>query len=533
MNFAAQNRPLLIQNASAQKVDLLVIGGGVTGAGIALDAAMKGLSVVLIEKNDFASGTSSRSTKLIHGGLRYLKQFEFKLVKDVGSERAVVYKNALHIVRPERMLLPIIKNGSLGQNSSSLGLWVYDFLAGVKKNERREMLSKDKTLTYEPLLNKEKLTGGGVYFEYRTDDARLVIELLKTAHQEGAISLNYCEASKFVYDANGKIKAVEVLDKVTNKTFEIVTEFVVNAAGPGVDLIRKKDNSLHGKRLQLTKGIHLVFPKEKIPLNQAVYFDVADGRMMFAIPRGEVTYVGTTDTIYNQDIDKPLVLKEDVDYTIKAINDMFPTLNIKPSDIQSSWAGLRPLIYEDGKNPSELSRKDEVMVSDSGLISIAGGKLTGYRLMAEKIVTLVVAGLKKQINRSISTKQKALSGSFASEADLQNFIKSTTAEANLPIEKWATRYGTNTTQLIDKAASTASDALVAEIDYCIENEMALKLTDFAVRRSGMLYFELPTLLEKLDFIAHHFQLRLGWNEEEKATQLAQVQQLIKEATCFD
>ncbi len=533
MNFSAQNRPLLFQKATAQKADLLVIGGGITGAGIALDAAMKGLSVVLIEKNDFASGTSSRSTKLIHGGVRYLKQFEFKLVKDVGSERAVVYKNALHIVRPERMLLPIIKNGSLGQNSSSLGLWIYDFLAGVKKNERREMLNKEKTLTYEPLLNHDKLTGGGVYFEYRTDDARLVIELLKTAHQEGAISLNYCEATTFVYDTNGKIKAVEVLDKINNKTFILETEYVVNATGPGVDVIRKKDNSLYGKRLQLTKGIHLVFSKEKMPLKQAAYFDVFDGRMMFAIPRGEITYVGTTDTIYNQEIDKPLVSKEDVNYTIKAINEMFPTLNITPSDIQSSWAGLRPLIHEEGKGPSELSRKDEIMVSESGLISIAGGKLTGYRLMAEKIVTLVVAGLKKQINRSISTKQKALSGSFESETALLDFIKTNTAKSDLPIEKWATRYGTNTTQIIDKANSTSNDALAAEIDYCIENEMALKLTDFVVRRSGMLYFELPTLLNKLDFIATHFQLRLNWSMDEKNAQLAQVQQLIKEATTFE
>lgn len=384
MNFSAQNRPLLIQKAAAQKVDLLVIGGGVTGAGIVLDAAMKGLNVVLIEKTDFASGTSSRSTKMIHGGLRYLKQLEFKLVKDVGSERAVVYKNALHIVRPERMILPIIKNGSLSQNSSSLGLWVYDFLAGVKKNERRKMLTKEKALTYEPLLNTDKLTGGGVYFEYRTDDARLVIEILKTANEVGAISLNYAEATTFVYDETGKIKGVEVVDNIGNQNFKIETEYVVNATGPGVDLVRKKDNSLHGKRLQLTKGVHLVFPKQKIPLKQAAYFDTPDGRMIFAIPRGEITYVGTTDTIYNQDIDRPLVSKEDVDYTITAINEMFPTLNITSSDIQSSWAGLRPLIHEDGKSPSELSRKDEIMVSDSGLISIAGGKLTGYRLMAEK-----------------------------------------------------------------------------------------------------------------------------------------------------
>jgi glycerol-3-phosphate dehydrogenase len=213
----------------------------------------------LIEKSDFASGTSSRSTKLIHGGLRYLKQLELKLVKDVGSERAIVYNNALHIVRPEKMLLPIIKNGSLGKNSSSLGLLVYDILAGVKKKERRKMLSKEETLNHEKLLNESKLTGGGLYYEYRTDDARLVIELAKSAIQEGSTCLNYAKAESFIYNSDGLISGANIVDAITGNAFNVKAKTVVNACGPGVDLIRKSDQSLFGKRLQLTKGCSYCF----------------------------------------------------------------------------------------------------------------------------------------------------------------------------------------------------------------------------------------------------------------------------------
>ena len=283
MNFSNRNRKNFIECLSTQHFDLLVIGGGITGCGIALDAALRGMKVALIEKNDFASGTSSRSTKLIHGGLRYLKQLEVKLVHDVGSERAVVHRNARHVVIPEKMLLPILQDGSLGKQSSSLGLWVYDLLAGVKKHERRKMLDKHQTLKTEPLLTDNGLIGGGLYFEYRTDDSRLTIEIAKSASANNATLLNYVESKNFVYDKSKKITGVKAYDKISDTEFTIQSSVVVNACGPWVDLLRKKDNSLTGKRLQLTKGVHIVFPYEKLPLKQAAYFDVGDGRMIFAM----------------------------------------------------------------------------------------------------------------------------------------------------------------------------------------------------------------------------------------------------------
>ncbi|MCH8318067.1 MAG: glycerol-3-phosphate dehydrogenase/oxidase, partial [Bacteroidetes bacterium] len=424
--LSAYNRASLLQKLSSHEFDLLVIGGGITGAGIALDAASRGFKTALVEKQDFAAGTSSRSTKLIHGGLRYLKKGEIALVKEVSRERAIVYRNAPHLLVPEKILLPLIKNGDYGKFETSLGLWFYDMLAGVKKEERRKMLSKGQTLISEPLLRKDILLGGCLFTEYRTDDARLTIEIIKTAVKYDAACINYCESKDFIYE-NDKVLGVECDDLLSadrngilaQKTFIIRAKQIINAAGPWVDKIRDNDKALtrtptrnspiaspitsgqagqagQGKRLHLTKGVHLVVNHEKFPVKQAIYFpaltagkDFSNTRMIFAIPRGKATYIGTTDTDYNGSLENPVTNKQDADYLLNSVNYMFPVVNISLSDVVSSWAGIRPLIHQKGKTPSEISRKDEIFISKSGLISIAGGKLSGYRKMAQRVVDLV------------------------------------------------------------------------------------------------------------------------------------------------
>jgi len=504
MDFSSLNRPAFVEHLSNQQFDLLVVGGGITGCGIALDAALRGLKVALIEKADFASGTSSRSTKLIHGGLRYLKQMEIKLVRDVGSERAVVHRNARHIVIPERMLLPIVEGGSLGKFPTSVGLLVYDLLAGVKRSEQRKMLDRHQTVKEEPLLNTDKLLGGGLYFEYRTDDSRLVIELAKSAHQQGATLLNYAQLTGFIHNNEGKICGAQVTDNVSGAPFTIKAHLVVNACGPWVDLLRKEDNSLRGKRLQLTKGVHIVLPYKKLPVKQAAYIDVGDGRMIFLIPRNNITYVGTTDTTYNQDIDSPRCTRSDAEYLLKAVKATFKGVDLSLSDIESSWAGLRPLIHEDGKSPSELSRKDEIMISPTGLVSIAGGKLTGYRLMAEKIVDLAGRILGKKLGKCTTKHYPLSGGEFKNQADfeqqLQHFTQ-TGMHAGIPLEKvneWFYRYGTNTEAVIALAKQLnetypVKDVLylAAELHYTIKYEMVYQLNDFLIRRTGKIFFDKP------------------------------------------
>jgi len=522
------NRESTIEKLSSRTYDLLVIGGGITGAGIALDAASRGMKAALVEKNDFASGTSSKSTKLIHGGLRYLKQFEIALVKEVGRERAILHKNAPHVVVSENMLLPIIENGSLGRTSTAIGLSVYDWLAGVRFSEWKEMLTKYATLKKEPLLRSDILKGGAVYKEYRTDDARLVLEVLKTAARYGARCLNYAEVDDLLYK-DGTVHGAELTDHLTKKKFSVRAKKVINAAGPWVDTLRAKDQSLKGKKLHLTKGVHLVVPYEKLPVRQSAYFDVKDGRMIFVIPRGEITYIGTTDTNYNGSIDHPLTAKADVSYLLAAVNYMFPTVKLHAKDITSSWAGLRPLIHEEGKDPSELSRKDEIFISPSGLISIAGGKLTGFRKMAERSVDVAAYQLagdeSRDFKRCFTDKIVLGGGDFKDEYAIAAFaeqMEKLTQPSDITakdIFNLIHRYGTATKKIIaaiqQKQDSGEKALLAAELDYCIAEESVTSLSDFFIRRTGKLYFERDTVKQEYQFLKEKAETLFGWSEKQK------------------
>jgi glycerol-3-phosphate dehydrogenase len=285
---SALNREHTLRKIEKTNFDITIIGGGITGAGIALDAASRGMSVLLIEKADFANGTSSKSTKLIHGGLRYLKNFEIGLVREVGRERAIVHKVAPHLVVPRKMLLPFYTKGTFGPLGTSIGLWVYDRLANVQGNDKRKMLTRQQTIEKEPLLQQKGLKGSGYYAEYRADDARLTIENIKTAIDHGALCINYLKAENFLYDGSGKISGINCSDQVSGKNIIVKTNYVINATGPWADLLRKKDDGSAHAKLFLSKGVHIVFPKERFPLNQAIYFDVSDGRMVFAIPTPQI-----------------------------------------------------------------------------------------------------------------------------------------------------------------------------------------------------------------------------------------------------
>lgn len=586
VTFSGKIRSAWLQAMSEEVLDLLVIGGGITGAGIALDAASRGLRTGLVEMQDYAAGTSSRSTKLVHGGLRYLKQLEIKLVAEVGKERAIVYENGPHVTTPEWMLLPIYTGGTFGRWSTSLGLRLYDYLAGVKRSERRKMLGREETLKREPLLQRSGLKGGGYYVEYRTDDARLTIEVMKKAIELGARAVNYTAVEELLYE-EGRIVGVRVIDRLSGEVYRLRAKKIVNATGPWVDTLRELDKSKKGKTLHLTKGVHLVFDQSRFPLGQAVYFDTPDRRMVFAIPRDGKTYVGTTDTNYNGDRVNPLLTVHDRQYLINAVNSLFPDVKLTEQDVESSWTGLRPLIHQEGRDPSEISRRDEVLVSASGLISIAGGKLTGYRKMAEAVVDLAAGQLQAEGAAAIPasrTKRLPISGGdVGGSARLAAFVAAKRDEArrlglgDAEAERIVRRYGSNVDAVfalirveeaaaeaeaapaleardgaegvavdgasaavktavasVGRGADTATAALPAylraELAYSVDQEMTVKPVDFFIRRTGALFFDIAWVRQWKEPVIAWMQKDFGWSDERTAEYAAELENRLREAT---
>ena len=545
-SFSFFDRENTFKELTSKEFDVLIVGGGITGAGIALDAASRGMSVALVEKNDFASGTSSKSTKLIHGGLRYLKQFDFWLVKEVGTERAIVHGLAPHLVIPEKMILPLVEGGTYGSWLTSIGLKVYDVLAAVEGDDKRKMLSKKEALKIEPLLPENILKGAGYYAEYRTDDARLTLELIKTSLRYGAKPINYVKVTNFLYQ-DGRVSGVKVKDVLTNNVFNIKSKYVINATGPWVDGLRQKNQSSANKKLRLSKGVHLVVNHDKFPINQSVYFDIPDGRMMFAIPRGGSTYFGTTDTNYQENKNNVRTSLVDAMYLISAVNNLFDGISISIDDVKSSWAGLRPLIHEEGKPASELSRKDEIYVSNTELISIAGGKLTGYRKMAERIVDLINKKYSRRFDKvfqEVKTEKIVLSGgSFTNHQEVLNYIKTIQKIIiKLGFDKkdaayFVYNYGKQTDIILTKFNELTDEdiehrMIKAEVWFSILYESACSPVDFFMRRTGRAYFNIDSVYKYLNIVLKEFSTHFSWNNEILNKKKEELNKELKSITSF-
>ncbi|MFJ7975429.1 glycerol-3-phosphate dehydrogenase/oxidase [Peribacillus sp. NPDC096379] len=532
MSFSSLDRNERIHRVQEQAFDLLVIGGGITGSGIALDATTRGMKTALVEMQDFAAGTSSRSTKLVHGGLRYLKQFEVGMVAEVGKERAIVYENGPHVTTPEWMLLPFYSGGTFGKFTTSIGLRVYDYLAGVKRKERRTMQTVEETIKKEPLVKRKDLMGGGYYVEYRTDDARLTIEVAKRASELGAELLNYAKVVDFTYE-NGKVTGAVVENILTKQSFTIKAKKVINASGPWVETLLQKDGSKKGKTLHLTKGVHIVIDQSRFPLKQAVYFDTPDGRMVFAIPRAGKAYVGTTDTFYEKDPMNPKMTLADRDYILKAIKFMFPDVDITNDDVESSWAGVRPLIHEEGKDPSEISRKDEIWVSDSGLVTIAGGKLTGYRKMSQQVLDTVAISFETDYGIKYDrcqTKEIRISGgevggskNFHAYVESQKVKGEAVGLDSKQALAIAQMYGSNASDVFALIKDKRSDAVKYNLPldvygmlvYAIQSESTVTPVDFLMRRTGAILFNIQGAKAWKDGVIDYMSDTFQWTETEK------------------
>ncbi len=525
--------------------DVLVVGGGITGAGVARDAALRGLSVALLERSDFAAGTSSRSSKLIHGGLRYLQQGDVGLVREAATERHVLRRLAPHLARPTQMLMPLATRS--GYAKIKVGLWTYDRLAGVSEDEQYRMLSRDETLALEPTLRPEGVYGAGLYYEYVTDDARLVMENVKSAAGLGAVIANHCEVTGFSCEG-GRVTRVTWRDRVSGAEAEARAHVIINAAGPWVDEVRLLCETGEPPRLRLTKGIHLGLRPERLGVSRIVVMNARDKRGVFAIPKSEITYIGTTDTDYDGPFDDPAITLDDVLYLLEAAERTFRIDPLTPDDVVSAWAGLRPLLQQEGKKPSELSRKDEIMISSTGLLSIAGGKLTTFRRMAQRIIDLACEQLREAGHtlppRVGESEQMPLSGGETGDDVTAYGEQLQRRWPEVPhdvVERLVEVYGSNAERMVEAIAAdpvlgtrAAPGRAVtqAEVAYALRDEMVLTLEDFLERRARLFLWSPENGLDAAEMVAQWMGTALGWSPRRRDDEVAAYQAHVRQVKSF-
>lgn len=503
---------------AAADFDLLVIGGGITGAGIALDAASRGARVALVEANDFASGTSSKSSKLVHGGLRYLEHYEFGLVREAAQERDLLRVLAPHLVEPIPFVLPV--SDKWMRAKFGVGLWAYDALASFKNLQTHRYLETEETETAVPVLPRNKVKGGFLFYDCKNDDVRLVMEVLIQAVRHGAVIANYCKVVNLDPGADGCTATVS--DTVTGTTFDIRATRAIAAAGVWSDEIEHLANAGAPERTRPSKGIHLSFRRSKLPLAEHAAFipDVERQRMLFVIPWLDAVIVGTTDTAYSGSIDHPSVEDEDRRYVLDSINSVFD-LGLAEADIAGAWAGLRPLVMGEAGSTADLSRRHTIYDIAPSVVGITGGKLTTYRRMAKDVVDHVA--------EAIGVGTKCRTGWIRlGTADLDSLTAAVQRRARrLGIARDATEnlircYGDRALSVVDIAEREGLEGplvegaqpTAAEAVYCARNEMAVHLNDLLSRRTRLALTDPVAGIGSRSRAAELMGHSLGWNERE-------------------
>lgn len=523
-------RAQLLERLERETFDIAIVGGGITGAGIARDAAMRGLSVALLEKGDFGSGTSSRSSRLIHGGLRYLRHRQIGLVREALRERGMLLRLAPHLVRPIAFVLPVYRDSRDAPLLLRLGLAGYDALAGTLGLGWHRAYSPEQTLRAEPSLRADGLRAGFRYFDAVTNDARLTITVVVSALRLGAVAVNYVEAVGFE-KLGGRIAGVHYRDLLGGKEGIVRAKVVVSAAGPWTDQVR----ALAGRPplLRPTKGIHIVLPRARLPVNSAVAFGEGE-RIIFAVPHGGHTYVGTTDTDFQGDAGAAWADADDVRYLIDAANATFTT-GLNQDDVVATWAGVRPLLKGEG-SPSDVSRDYEILDGPPGLYTICGGKLTTFRSMAEHLLDHIIeregARFSRRPGRCRTAREPLPGGAVG---DFVRYRRASVAALRDawgipegPAERLLSAFGGEHVRVLALAAGrpelleplAGGPALAAEAVYAAREEMAVTLEDVLHRRLDLMLF-CPGEHEVLAAqTARAVAAEMGWSAEEIQRQIA-------------
>lgn len=512
-----------------QLFDVAVIGGGITGAGVARHAALAGLSTLLVEAQDFASGTSSRSTKLIHGGLRYLAMGDIGLVREGALERKSLKVMAPHLTQPQWMVVPATSRAALAK--LRLGISVYEMLGAVESADRHENWTRRELERREPLLDRSRYPYACVYREYLTDDARLVMATLRAAAGAGALVLNYTRLAAF--EPSEDEVRLEVEDAMTGERRSARCRVLVNAAGPWVETVLGAGGSAR-PRIQLSKGVHIAISRDRLPINNMVMMTASDGRPVFAIPRGQVVYVGTTDTSVTGTAGYwPEVDLEDVEYLLRPVKGHFQGMDLRATDVVGSWAGLRPLIHQAGKTPKEMSRRDEIWIGPPRIISIAGGKLTGYRKMAEQVLRRVgrILGRKIHLDDPLALLP---GGDVAHMEQLVQDIAERYGQSDRVGLRLARLYGSEAERVLgDAPVSIAGGVFAEEVRWAVAEESALTLEDVVYRRLRVPWFR-PGESQAVAMGAADIMAEcLAWDGARLDAELRSVRDRLREDLTFD
>jgi glycerol-3-phosphate dehydrogenase len=546
LRFSPEARQQNLEQMNKETFDVLVIGGGITGAGIARDAALRGFKTALIDKDDFGAGTSSKSSKLVHGGFRYLAQLKFGLVHEALTERKVLSRLAPHLVYPLKCVLPIYQGSGFSAPAIQIGMWLYDILAFDRNIARHRMVSAKALHELEPGYRQEGLRKAVKYHDCWGDDFRLVMSTIQSAAQNGVVSGNYVMAVDAIME-HGKIGGVLAKDQLSGREISIKSCVVANATGPWCDQVRQRLLKQKERQVRLTKGVHLIVSREDLPIQHALMqFNIQDGRPIFAIPWKRIVVLGTTDTDYDGDPDQIRVERSDVDYLLESFNYYFPTAHLTNDHVLSAFAGLRPLIFETGKAESQVSREYRIFEGPENFFSIIGGKLTTYRTMAKQMVDRLTRRLAGSFHR-IPKNPRCMSHKvplYGGEIDdYEQFQRKWTSElrgarhfdAEIAAHLVET-YGTDVPDLLKEIEKTPNGMdrihphlpyVWGELTYAIDHEMALTLDDFLIRRAPLFSWENRQGREVRRDVANRMQDRLAWSAQEKQAQIDRYEFNIK------
>ncbi|HET7251539.1 MAG TPA: glycerol-3-phosphate dehydrogenase/oxidase [Gemmatimonadales bacterium] len=544
--FSNRSRIAALESMQAQPVDLLVVGGGITGAGIARDAALRGLRTAVVDGHDFGSGTSSRSSRLIHGGLRYLEHLELGLVLEASRERRVLLQTAPHLVRPTRFLFPVYRGGRVSPMKLRAGMWLYDVLAGFRNTHMHRWLSPKRSLDAEPGLRDRDLRGAAVYWDAQADDVRLVLATLRGAGMAGALVANYAAVTSFVR-AEGRIVGAVIRDALSGEERLVRALTVVNATGPWVDRIRHLDAPNAAPLIRASKGAHAIVRRDRLGLHDAVTIaSPIDGRVMFLLPWNDLAYIGTTETEDNVEPDAVRATGEDVIYLLRSANAVFPRARLSPNDVIATWAGLRPLLAADPDVPAgRVSREHRIEESPSGLITIAGGKLTTYRVMGRDVVDLVVQRLRQIDGRQppprATTEVQPLPGGEIAALDVM--MQSVRMKELSPVtaRHLVDSYGTESAAILNLVTrnKVLGGPLVAgraeiraEVVYAVEREMAMRLTDVLIRRLHLFYEDPQHGTGVAANVARKMAELLGWDSNREDDEIGEYLEEVRKSREF-